>query len=358
MNQNQINKLIKNIDNINIIFIDIEVDMLKKNLIQFAAVKSVNGETNLFNWYCKQHTSLSYYANLIINNNIKEKINNGYEEKELIQKIFDLTNNCIFISFGDLDINFLNDLSIKHLKKSLNVSFIDFQLEWKIINQNIEKISLVNLAKIFKIKVDEKELHNALFDVKLMYSIFKKWKMIGNNKVIEYIFEYNTNSNNFDLLFNKKKQAKYILFKIEKEIRNDVSNKKQLLIKKFSLISTEQNKIIENWEIDFANSEISYHNEIYLHNLIDCLRRFIYSSKGHIFYIFENQKKELFYLNQLCIDFFNHSLNPNFYIINGIEHYLNQLNKEEIQSDITNYDLIIIWKAIILIKSKIRLIRK
>lgn len=356
MLKNKITPLFRLKDKNDIIFIDIEADPKNNNLLQFGAIKLKKNKPFMINWYCNPQEKVSFQILNIIGHDALKKIRMGYSPKEALERIYKLTNNSIFVSFGAFDFNFLNQLSEKYLGKQLNTIFVNFQYEWKNVNENLSDISLLNLANIFEIPVNVENLHDAFFDARLMYQIFRKWEYYGDNWVSHAIFNYNHNEKKFlEKLPDElpKSNDDFILFEsIVKKITFSENKEKFLL--KFSMITTSGEDIIENWNMDFNIFFKEDDFENYQHNLIACLRRFAMSAKNKTFYIFEHQKNDLLFIRDLCKKYLKKDISNEYFIINGIQHYINVAKGKRTSNNILNRELVLTWDAILLAKSETR----
>jgi len=353
--KNKITPLFKLKEKNDIIFIDIEADPKNNNLLQFGAIKLKKNKPFMINWYCKPQEKVSHHILNIIGYDALKKIKMGYPPHEILERIYKLTNNSIFVSFGDFDFNFLNKLSEKYLNKKLNTIFVNFQEEWKNINENLSDISLLNLANIFEIPVNIDNLHDAFFDARLMYQIFRKWEYFGDNWVSHAIFVYNHMQKKF-LEKNSIEKANinkdFILFEsIVKKVTLFADNKEKHLLK-FSMITTSGEDIIENWNMDFNVFFDDDDFENYQHNLITCLRRFATSAKNKTFYIFEHQKNDLIFIRDLCQKYLKKDISNEYFIINGIQHYTSVAKTKRTSNNILNRELVLIWDAILLAKNE------
>lgn len=355
MLKNKITPLFQLKDKNDIIFIDIEADPKNNNLLQFGAIKLKKNKPFMINWYCKPQERVSYQILNLIGHDALKKIKMGYSPQEILERIYKLTNNAIFVSFGNFDFNFLNQLSEKYLNKKLNTIFVNFQDEWKNVNENFHNISLLNLANIFEIAVNIDHLHDAFFDARLMYQIFRKWEYFGDNWVSHAIFNYNHNEKKFlvkPLLDNNDSNKGFILFEsIVKKVTLFSENKEKYLLK-FSMVTTSGSDIIENWNMDFNTFFEDDDFENYQHNLIACLRRFATSTKNKTFYLFEHQKSDLIFISNLCKKYLNKDISNEYFIINGIQHYTSVAKSKRTSNNILNRELVLIWDAILLAKNE------
>lgn len=341
-----------------IIFLDIEADSKNRNLLQFGAIKLKKNKPFMVNWYCNPIERIPYHVLNLIGRDSLRKIKMGDTPHATIEKIYKLTNNAIFVSFGDFDYILLNELSQKYLGKKLNTIFVNFQEEWRNINKNLTNISLVKLANLFEIEFDEENLHDAFFDARIMYQIFKKWDDYGNDWVSHAIFNYNDNEKKFlqkeDIIEEHKveKDNGYILFEsiVKKITLFHESREKSLL--KFSMIATDGKNIVENWSEDFTLLFDDDDYVTYKHTLIACLRRFVISTKDKIFYIFEHQRNDLIFLKELCKKYLNKNIGNEYLIINGIEHYVIKSKEIRPLTNILNKELVLMWDAILLAKEE------
>ena len=188
--------------NKDIVFVDIEANDKPKRLVQFGAIKlKVDGTVEEVNWFSNPKCKLSNHIKTILHHNI-ENINKGENNNKIMKRISKFVDGCVFISYSPFDFNFLNSLHNKLFNKKLNCYFIDIQNEWKKITLNKNVWALKKLANFFKIDNIDEQFHDALYDAKIMYNIFLKWKSANDVDLLSSV--YKNKINNISLIRTKQ----------------------------------------------------------------------------------------------------------------------------------------------------------
>lgn len=351
-----------NIDyNKDLVFLDIEADHKNMKLIQFGAIVLRKKEIIKINWFSNPMCKISSRVLKIIGKENLDKIKNAPTNEIILKKIFELLDNNNFISYGDFDYVFLNELFEKFFSKKPNVIFCNIQNEWRKYLLENNDYSLTKLADFFDIKYDIKNLHNAFYDALLLYKIFKKWSSCDELSLLKNI--YNIRKNNAKQYFftkkisdeiidqGNKKSNGYVLFKSNiKKIYNEKNDRRSKRIVNIKLISIENNKIIENWEYDLA--DFLKNEDYYKYQLVSIIRKFISSIKNKKILMFQNQINDYKFLLKKVNAIFNIYLNNSCIIINGIEKFIN--DEKKIDNINYNSELVDLWKALINIKQIVK----
>ena len=239
-----------------IIFMDLEANAEKnKNrskaeLLQLSAIKVLNGKiVEEFNEYCFNRKIYKRISNLLkkdeywFNNNLFKSTQKVYE------LFYEFSKGCEIYSFGNFDNLIFGIIYRKNFKKNKSIHFIksiDFQHEVS-KKMKLKNPSLKKTANILNIRV-EKE-HEALFDSKLLFEIFKK-----------------ISSSNFNLKKYKtrKELINFYPFLTSCEFVDfRLNNKKYLLNKKYNLVCINlTQKVINEKEERINNKDVFVSNNL------------------------------------------------------------------------------------------------
>ncbi len=182
------------------IVLDVEttgLDYTKEKIIEFGAVKLVNGKiTEKFETLinAKQHIRKSSEA---IHGISEEMLKDAPTEEEIFPKIFEFIGDYPIVAHNAIfDFSFLNRTSKRLYNKPLENHHIDTQFMFKEIYPQLESCGLEALMSIFN--VDFSTRHRALADaeglalcyprLKKMYFQKYEWQLSQLNN-IEYLFE-------------------------------------------------------------------------------------------------------------------------------------------------------------------------
>lgn len=301
-------------DNKDLIFIDIEVNDKPNKLLQFGGIKlKTDGNVEEKNWFSNPRCKISNHVFGIVKANI-ENIRNGKSNKEVTKLIYDFLKNSVFISYSNFDYKFLKELIKKHLNKNLDVEFIDMQEEWKKVSQSKNALGLDKLANIFSVDLDKKKQHDAFYDAKILFEIFKKWKNSANIEIIDSIYnarikeekvikknqnKSNTNASLVDNTLIPNGYA-FLEWKFQQKIINE---KKQSLLTSLSVLEIQENQIKRNWSfnepietIDAANFDLNTYEK----KLINILKDLIISTRNKKLIVEESNYHSLIKLANLC----------------------------------------------------------
>jgi len=182
------------------IVLDVEttgLDYTKEKIIEFGAVKLVNGEiTEKFETLvnAKQHIRKSSEA---IHGITEEMLADAPTEEEIFPKIFEFIGNYPIVAHNAIfDFSFLNRTSKRLYNKPLENHHIDTQIMFKEVYPQLESCGLESLMNTFN--VDFSTRHRAFADAeglalcypKLKKLYFQKYEwQLGQLNNIEYLFE-------------------------------------------------------------------------------------------------------------------------------------------------------------------------
>ncbi len=182
------------------IVLDVEttgLDYTKEKIIEFGAVKLVNGEiTDKFETLinAKQHIRKSSEA---IHGISEEMLADAPTEEEIFPKIFEFIGDYPIVAHNAIfDFSFLNRTSKRLYNKPLENHHIDTQIMFKEVYPQLESCGLESLMNTFN--VDFSTRHRAFADaeglalcypkLKQLYFQKYKWQLSQLNN-IEYLFE-------------------------------------------------------------------------------------------------------------------------------------------------------------------------
>lgn len=343
-----------------IVFLDIEADHKNNTLIQFGAIKFSNGKYWKVDWYSNPGCKISPHVLDLIGKNKLNLIKNSDDNKSVLLKIYKFIENSYFISFGDFDFNFLNNLFIKHIgSKPDIIGFIDLQKEWKNLFNMQSSISLKDLADFFEIDYNENLLHDAFIDAEILFKIYKKWssstpeyiisKMYLERSRKENVIKYTEKINiDFEKEIVNNKDDGYVLFEsISKKIFNKYNSQTERLFISLRLITIQKDEVFENWAEDLSGY-LNNNKEMYDHFLVYVLNKFMSSIKNKVILLNEEQIKDFKFLSRMCLKYLNKRPINSYIIINGIEKFIKQSEKKD--DNILNYDLISKWENIYTLK--------
>lgn len=349
-----------------LVFVDLEANDKPKRLLQFGAVKlKTDGSVNELCLFSNPKCELSNHVKSIVKNNI-DQIMNGENNTKIMKKISKFISNCVFISYSSFDYFFLNKLNSKLFNEELNCEFIDLQNEWKNRSGSKNVWSLKKLANLFKININDDNFHDALYDSKILYEIFLKWKEMDDNKISFLIcknriendsqikIKNNKNQNNCSTLNNLDFNNGYVFldltFKSVKIYNNDIKEK---ILTDLSIIEIQNNMIKKNWFFNYEINQTYFSYQDYLKELIVKLKKYIMTIKYKKIVILEHNFHDLIRLCNLCskhirvfplnkiifcngfelffneIDFFNYRFQPNSILIKRwlvLNYLLNIMN--------------------------------
>lgn len=343
-----------------IVFLDIEADHKNGTLLQFGAIKYSKGKYWKVDWYSNPECKISSHVLDIIGRNKINIIKNSEDNKTVLLKIYKFIENSYFISFGDFDFNFLNNLFKKHIGSVPDIlGFIDIQAEWKKLFNMISSISLTDLADFFDIEYNHNLLHDAFIDAEILFKIYKKWSTSSPEFIISKMYKERSKKENvikytekIDVDFEKEivnsNSNGYVIFDfISKKINNKESMSLERFFISLRLITIQDNFILENWAEDLSGYLFS-NKEIYDHFLIFTLKKFLLSIQDKIILLNEEQLKDFKFISKLCLKYLNKRPINSYIIINGIEKFNhNNLNNK---NDVLNADLINKWENIYSLK--------
>lgn len=224
------------------IVLDVEttgLDYTKEKIIEFGAVKLVNGEiTDKFETLinAKQHIRKSSEA---IHGISEEMLADAPTEEEIFPKIFEFIGDYPIVAHNAIfDFSFLNRTSKRLYNKPLENHHIDTQIMFKEVYPQLESCGLESLMNTFN--VDFSTRHRAFADAeglalcypKLKQLYFQKyeWQLSQLNN-IEYLFERYLRLQHTITIMQSEIQDLRSIFKVyfEKGGEDIVSNSGEIL---------------------------------------------------------------------------------------------------------------------------------
>ncbi len=340
-----------------LVFVDIEANDKPKRILQFGAVKlKKNNDIECRNWFSNPKCKISPHILKMVHKNLLN-IENGISSIRIIEKIYRFLNNTVLVTYGPFDYTFLDSMSLKFLKKKLNVIHIDLQDEWKKMSMSKNVWALNKLGNFFNIDINENKLHDAFYDADILYKIFREWKSQNENKecLVKNIYKHVTQ-------FEKKikitqnlenKNAKTMNNTLEckglcflninfKESKWFESPKK--LLSDFDVLEVVGHEIKRNWNFHFDINSKDFDNDIYEDVLSSNLKKLVTSIKNKKIIINESQYQKLIRIANLCAKYID------VFPINNISFttgYNNLFEKIDVNFEkfMSNQDLIKNWKV-------------
>lgn len=244
-----------------LVFVDIEANMKPKRLVQFGAIKVKQDQSiEEYNIFSNPKCKLTERIKSMLANNL-ENIKNAQDNIRSLKDIYNILDGCILVSYGSFDYDFLNFLSKKLLKKKLNVTFIDLQEEWKKISYSKNPISLTGLARLLGVEYEENKLHDGLYDARILYNIFFKWKEMPKSDIWNIIFKYklsyvtetslkqNKSNQSSKTIDNKININGFVFLNINfKKIKKSPDFINERMLSGLSLIEIQNNTLKRNWD--------------------------------------------------------------------------------------------------------------
>lgn len=323
--------------NKDIVFVDIEVNDKPKRLVQFGAIKLKQDNTiEEVNWFSNPKCELTKHIKEILHNNL-EKIKNGENNNKVMKQIAKFVDNCVFISYSDFDFKFLNNLNNHLFKRKLNCEYIDLQNEWKKITLNKNVWALKKLAEFFGIKSLDDNFHDALYDAKIMYEIFNKWKDADEVKLLSSLYKNKLNNISFIKTKQNKNKDAVTLNNLQqnnghvfldftlKSIKLDDEHRERLLVD-LNVVEIQNNRVKRNWSFNIDPSDKYFDINYYFDNLVNKLKQYIISIRNKIIVINDNKFQDLIKLSNLCSNFLKVFPLNKVIFCNGFENFEKQID--------------------------------
>lgn len=355
-------------DNKDLIFIDIEVNDKPNKLLQFGGIKlKADGTVEEKNWFSNPKCKISNHVFGIVKANI-ENIRSGKSNKEVAKLIYEFLKNSVFISYSNFDYNFLKALIKKHLNKNLEVDFIDMQDEWKKVSQSKNALGLDKLANIFLVDLDKKKQHDAFYDAKILFEIFKKWKNSANIEIIDSIYNarikeekvikksQNKSNSNASIVDNTLMPNGYVFleWKFQQKM---IKEKKQSLLTSLSVLEIQENRIKRNWSFNETIDNEDFDFNSYEKKLINILKDLIISTRNKKIIVEDNNYHSLIKLANLCAKkIYVFPINKIIYC-NGFSGFYSQIDLGFYKYS-KNLELIKKWKVFDYLNNKYALTNK
>lgn len=323
-----------------IVFVDIEANDKPKRLLQFGAIKlKKDGTTEEVNWFSNPKCKISNHVQGIVKNNL-QKIMSGENNLKIMGKIANFINDCIFISYSNFDFNFLNSLYTKLYKKKLNCIYIDLQWEWKKITLNKDVWALKKLANFFKIDIFDDNLHDALYDAKIMFEIFKKWNTsndvqllssIYKNKLMnEVIIKIKQNKNRNSVTLNNLELNNGFVF-IDltfKSVKFNYFNKRERFLVDLNVLEIQNNSIKRNWNFNYEIDPHKFDRDDYEEKIINKLKQYIISIRYKKIVIHDSKHQDLIRLCNECSKYIKVFPLNKVIFCNGFDNLFQDINDE------------------------------
>ncbi|EGZ31655.1 exonuclease domain-containing protein [Malacoplasma iowae] len=338
-----------------LVFVDIEANMKPKRLVQFGAIKVKQDQSiEEYNIFSNPKCKLTERIKSMLANNL-ENIKNAQDNIRSLKDIYNILDGCILVSYGSFDYDFLNFLSKKLLKKKLNVTFIDLQEEWKKISYSKNPISLTGLARLLGVEYEENKLHDGLYDARILYNIFFKWKEMPKSDIWNIIFKYklsyvtetslkqNKSNQSSKTIDNKININGFVFLNINfKKIKKSPDFINERMLSGLSLIEIQNNTLKRNWDFfyDYDNRFFDYDD--YIEKLGSVLKQYIISTRNKKIIINDNKYHELIRLHNLCSKYIKVYPICKLSYSSGFEHLFNKINFDEYKYS-QNLDLIKNW---------------
>ncbi|WP_412032284.1 3'-5' exonuclease [Malacoplasma muris] len=351
--------------NKDIVFVDIEANDKPKRLVQFGAIKlKVDGTVEEVNWFSNPKCKLSNHIKTILHHNI-ENINKGENNNKIMKRISKFVDGCVFISYSPFDFNFLNSLHNKLFNKKLNCYFIDIQNEWKKITLNKNVWALKKLANFFKIDNIDEQFHDALYDAKIMYNIFLKWKSANDVDLLSSVYKnkinnislirtkQNKNVNNSITLNNLQKVNGYVFLDFYfKTIK--IGDQRERILVDLNVIEIQNNLLKRNWSFSVDANDKYFDMFVYQDKLINKLKQYIISIRNKIIVINDNVFQELIRLTNVCSRYIKVFPLNRVMFCNGFENFFNEIDFNDYKYQ-ANLNLIKKWLVLNLLMEKFNL---
>ena len=182
------------------IVLDVEttgLDYTKERMIEFAAVKLVNGEVDdVFETLINPQQHIRK-ASMAVHHITEEMVADAPTEKEIIPKILKFVGKHPIVAHNAIfDFNFLNEASIRVKKKELQNQRIDTQFLFKEVFPDLESHGLAALLEKLNIEYDTQ--HRAMADAMNLAKAYPQLKNLYEKKYawqlkqvenVDYLFE-------------------------------------------------------------------------------------------------------------------------------------------------------------------------
>jgi DNA polymerase III epsilon subunit len=183
-----------------LIVLDVEttgLDFLREKIIEFAAVKLVNGEiTEEFQTLINPEQEIRH-SSIKIHGITQEMVENQPTMAEVLPQIADFIQNYDIIGHNVIfDFNFLNQAYLKYFEKPLTNHRIDTQYLFREVFPEEFSHGLGALLKRFDVEPNER--HRAMADAKYLAMVYTQLKALYDKKYewqlsqmnnVEYLFE-------------------------------------------------------------------------------------------------------------------------------------------------------------------------
>lgn len=352
--------------NKDIVFVDIEANDKPKRLLQFGAVKlKTNGEIEEVNWFSNPKCNISKYVKEIVKNNY-ENILNGENSIKILKRIKRFVSDCVFVSYSPFDYIFLNKLCRKIFKKDLNCTFIDLQEEWKKFTCIRNAWSLKKLGNFFGINMNEEQWHDALYDAKILFSIFTKWRESEKDDVILSVYrdrfenqsqikpDHNFKKSNSLVLNNLDYTNGYTFLNMSfRTLNSDDNLKKEWILADLNVIQVQNNVIKKNFSFNYEINE-SFDFDDYYIQLIKVLKKYLLAIKHKKIVILDNKFGDLIKISNLCSKYLKAFPLNNIIFSNGFDNFFEFIDMHNYRFQ-PNIYLIKQWLALKYIKQKLLL---
>lgn len=295
-----------------IVFVDIEANDRPKRLLQFGAIKlKKDGTVEEVNWFSNPKCKISDHVKTIVKNNLK-KIMTGENNSKIMKRIANFINDCVFVSYSNFDYNFLNSLYTKLYKKKLNCTYIDLQEEWKKITLNKDVWALKKLAKFFKIDVSDEQFHDALYDAKIMFEIFKKWNISNDVQLLSSIYKNKLSNESIIKIKQNKNKDSVTLNNLElnngfvfvdltfKTIKFNYIDLKERFLVDLNVLEIQENRIKRNWNFNYEIDPLNFDKDDYEEKIINKLKQYIISIRYKKIVIHDSKYQDLIKLCNEC----------------------------------------------------------
>lgn len=182
------------------IVLDVEttgLDYTKERMIEFAALKLVNGEVEeVFETLINPQQHIRK-ASMAVHHITEEMVTDAPTEKEIIPKILKFIGKYPIVAHNAIfDFNFLNEASLRVKKKELQNQRIDTQFLFKEVFPDLESHGLAALLEKLNIEFDTQ--HRAMADAMNLAKAYPQLKNLYEEKYawqlkqvenVEYLFE-------------------------------------------------------------------------------------------------------------------------------------------------------------------------
>ena len=182
------------------IVLDVEttgLDYTKERMIEFAAVKLVNGEIDdVFESLINPQQHIRK-ASMAVHHITEEMVENAPTEKEVLPKILKFIGKHPIVAHNAIfDFNFLNEASIRVKKKELQNQRVDTQFLFKEVFPDLESHGLAALLE--KLNIEYSTQHRAMADAMNLAKAYPHLKKLYEKKYawqlrqvenVEYLFE-------------------------------------------------------------------------------------------------------------------------------------------------------------------------